>query len=191
VLDFSKIDSGFRMYDLRALNLGALVGDVVARLTPQFEESGFDVSLVVAPGMPDVMADDDAAELAVANLLSNAMKYSGPARRIEVSVGREDRWAVVRVTDHGIGIPRRLQRRVFEKFFRVESAASAGSGGCGLGLAIVDQVMKAHGGRVSVASEPGQGSSFALCFPIPKEAPTREQAHSGDRRRTPDVAGAA
>ena len=72
----------------------------------------------------------------------------------------------MRVTDRGIGIPRREQRRIFRKFYRVDERAGGGPQGCGLGLAIVDHVMRGHGGSVSVESEPGRGSTFTLHFPL-------------------------
>jgi len=189
LLDFSKIDAGVRMYRLAPVDLGELARSVVARLGPQFEQGGFEVRFSPSPGLPPVLADAEAVELAVGNLLSNAMKYSGRAREIDVAVGRDASLAWVRVTDRGVGIPRRLQRRVFEKFFRIEREGDVG--GCGLGLAIVDQVMRAHGGRVRVQSEPGQGSAFTLYFPIPKGRRDVDEARAGDRRRAPDAAGVA
>lgn len=189
LLDFSKIDSGVRMYRLSPVDLCELTRGVVARFGPQFEQGGFEVRFSPSPGLPLVLGDAEAVELAVGNLLSNAMKYSGSAREIAVAVGRDTMLAWVRVTDGGVGIPRRLQRRVFEKFFRIEHDDDVG--GCGLGLAIVDQVMRAHRGRVRVQSEPGRGSAFTLYFPIPKERRDVDDARARDRRRAPDAAGVA
>jgi two-component system phosphate regulon sensor histidine kinase PhoR len=127
---------------------------------------------------------------AIENLLTNAMKYSGQSREIQVRVGTEDGFATVAVTDGGIGIPRRHQRRIFRKFYRIETDAVTGPQGCGLGLAIVDHTMRGHGGHVQVDSEPGRGSTFTLCFPIPTGA-TSDEAHSGDRGRAADAARTA
>jgi two-component system phosphate regulon sensor histidine kinase PhoR len=136
------------------------------------------------------MADPEAVELAVANLLSNAMKYSGESRRIEVAVARQGRSAAVRVTDHGVGIPWRYHRKIFRKFYRVEGQGGDAPRGCGLGLAIVDHVMRAHRGRVVVESEPGRGSTFTLLFPAVAEK-QRDETDTGDRRRAANAAGAA
>ena len=128
----------------------------------------------IEPGLPRVLADADAAEQAVENLLTNAMKYSGESRR-DRSRGRSRRrrtsWSGCR--DHGIGISRRDQRRIFRKFYRVTSELGGGPQGTGLGLAIVDHTMRGHGGYVGVESEPGHGSTFTLHFPVPAYAPAR------------------
>ncbi len=118
------------------------------------------------------------------------MKYLGSSRRIAVAVAAVPRGVVVRVQDHGIGIHRRHQRRIFRKFYRVDEGGADTPRGCGLGLAIVDQVMRAHHGRALVDSEPGRGSTFTLVFPEASER-VHDQADPGGRRRTPDAAGAA
>ena len=120
----------------------------------------------VEPDLPPVMVDEDAVEQAIENLLANAMKYSGDSRDIDVQVGRAAGHVCVSVVDHGIGIARRDQKRIFRKFYRVDSGLGGGPQGCGLGLAIVDRPMRGHGGFVRVDSEPGRGSTFTLHFPI-------------------------
>jgi len=192
VLDFSRIESGFRMYRLEPVNLGEVVQRIVHGFDAQFAHHRFQVSFEVSPSLPTVLADAEAVELAVSNLLSNAMKYSGEARDIDVAVRGRPRTVDVSVRDRGIGIPKRLHRKIFRKFFRIDVEGGPGTPrGCGLGLAIVDQVMKAHGGRAIVESEPGRGSTFILSFPVPKEHRARDQEDSRHRRRTPDAAGAA
>jgi signal transduction histidine kinase len=119
--------------------------------------------------LPRILADEGAAEQAIENLLANAMKYSGDAKRIEIEAKRADGHIVVSITDHGIGISRREQGRIFRKFYRVERELGGGPQGTGLGLAIVDHTMRGHGGFVRVHSEPDQGSTFSLHFPIPSE----------------------
>jgi signal transduction histidine kinase len=192
VLDFSHIESGFRMFRLEPVDLGKAVLRVVHGFDAQFAHQQFRVACDVAPALPVVLADTEAVELAVGNLVSNAMKYSGDARDIAVSVRHAGRGVEVAVADRGIGIPKRLQRKIFRKFFRIEGEGGPGMPrGCGLGLALVDQVMRAHGGRVRVESEPGRGSTFILSFPVPKEHLARDEANPRDRRRAPDAAGAS
>ena len=101
------------------------------------------------------------------------MKYSGESRDIDVHVGRANSHVCVSVIDHGIGISRREQKRIFRKFYRVDSGLGGGPQGCGLGLAIVDHTMRGHGGFVRVDSEPDRGSTFTLHFPIPAGAAPR------------------
>jgi signal transduction histidine kinase len=191
VLDFSRIETGFWNYRLVELDLLALVKGVLARHEPDLARRGMVISLSAPGEVPPVSADAEAVELAFGNLVSNAVKYSDDSRAIEVSLAADEANVHVRVTDHGIGIPRRLQRRIFERFYRIEEGKGGERRGWGLGLAIVDQVMRAHQGRVLVDSEPGRGSTFTLVFPRPKEYMAREQANTRDRRRTPDAAGAA
>jgi signal transduction histidine kinase len=118
------------------------------------------------------------------------MKYSPDDRRILVEIDAVPGFGRVRITDHGIGIPPRLQRKIFRKFYRVEHDAGSGAQGTGLGLSIVDHVMRAHGGSVRVDSEPGRGSTFTLHFPLYAEA-HGDETNSGDRGRAADVARSA
>jgi len=94
---------------------------------------------------------------------------SRKAKQIEIEAKRADGHIVISVTDHGIGIARREQGRIFRKFYRVQQELSGGPQGTGLGLAIVDHTMRGHGGFVHVESEPERGSTFSLHFPIPSE----------------------
>jgi len=98
------------------------------------------------------------------------MKYSGEARDIELGLYVEDAEVVVSVADHGIGIAPEEHSRIFEKFYRAAAKENQLIPGAGLGLALVMQIMKAHGGRVELESAPGQGSVFRLRFPARAEA---------------------
>lgn len=191
ILDFSKMEAGLRPYRMAPTDVGDLIQEVLARMGNQFTQNQFKVETQIEPNLPRVQADGDAVEQAVENLLNNAMKYSGESRDIEVDVRRRNRHVVVSVTDHGLGIPRREQKRIFRKFYRVESELGGGPQGCGLGLAIVDHTMRGHGGFVGVESEPDHGSTFTLHFPIPADASVDgevHEAHSGDRGRAADAA---
>jgi len=142
---------------------------VLARMETQFAQGHFVVKTEIASSLPRVLADEGATEQAIENLLANAIKYSGDAKQVEVRVGRVGNHVEVSVTDHGIGISRREQARIFRKFYRVQRELGGGPQGTGLGLAIVDHTMRGHGGFVRVSSEPQQGSTFTLHFPIPGE----------------------
>jgi signal transduction histidine kinase len=191
LLDFSKIEAGLRKYQLEPTDLASLARRVVDSLESQFRHNQFSVSLR-APQTPiAVRLDAEAAEQALENLLSNAMKYSPEHREIIVEVDRSDRYGVVRVRDRGIGIAPRQQRRIFQKFYRVQTDAGTGPQGTGLGLAIVDHVMRAHGGFVQVDSEPGHGSTFTLHFPLYSGDISVDETDSGDRGRAADVARSA
>ncbi len=120
----------------------------------------------IADNLPVINADRDALEQATLNLLTNAMKYSGDSRLIELGLGRENGDVVIRVTDHGLGIAAEEQVRIFEKFYRAPTRENQAIPGAGLGLALVAQIAKAHGGKAEVLSAPGQGSTFTIRLPI-------------------------
>jgi signal transduction histidine kinase len=191
LLDFSKIEAGLRSYRREPLDLAAMVKRVLDALQSQFQHNQFSVTLNAAPGATPVFIDPEAAEQAIENLLSNAMKYSPDHREVRVEVDAVDGYGRVRVTDRGIGIPPRLQRRIFRKFYRIQTDAGSGPQGTGLGLAIVDHVMRGHGGFVRVDSELGRGSTFTLHFPLHAGEAHGDETDSGDRGRTADVARTA
>lgn len=104
-------------------------------------------------------------EQAVINLIDNAVKYSEAKSSIEISVKAEDTAITISVTDHGCGIEKVHLPRLFERFYRVDRARSRELGGTGLGLSIVRHIILAHGGKVSVESVPGKGSTFSIFLP--------------------------
>ncbi|MEY4095740.1 MAG: hypothetical protein RLZZ53_2939, partial [Acidobacteriota bacterium] len=169
ILDFSRMEAGLRPYRMEPADLTESVKKVLSRMDTQFEQGHFSVTTKIEPDLPRVLADEGAAEQAIENLLANAVKYSGESKHIEVSAKRVNGHIVVSVTDHGIGISRREQGRIFRKFYRVQRELGGGPQGTGIGLAIVDHTMRGHGGFVRVESEPDTGSTFSLHFPIPSE----------------------
>ena len=126
---------------------------------------GFAVEASLSPSLPPVVFDPDAVAQAVVNLLDNAAKYSGESKFVGVRLLSEDSAVVFEVEDRGIGIPAEEQDKIFRQFYR--SGTRSGKGGYGLGLFLVRHIMDAHGGRVEVQSEAGQGSRFRLVFPLP------------------------
>ncbi|HPP54931.1 MAG TPA: ATP-binding protein, partial [Thermoguttaceae bacterium] len=108
-------------------------------------------------------------EQAVVNLLDNAIKYSPEGQPVHVEAFLEGQEVVIRVRDHGCGIPPEHLERIFERFYRVDKARSRKLGGTGLGLAIVKHIALAHGGRVAVESQVSQGSTFFIYLPIQRQ----------------------
>jgi signal transduction histidine kinase len=131
------------------------------------------VTLEIDDALPAVAADAEALTRALWNLLDNAAKYSSKGTPVRVSVRRADQQVLVDVADHGIGIARADRDRIFQKFVRGAEAGRTAARGLGIGLALVKQIVEAHGGTVRVASEPGQGSTFTLALPA---APARVEA---------------
>ena len=191
ILDFSRMEAGLRPYRMAPANVGEFVTHVLGAMDHQLAQGQFTVTSKVDSALPRVLADEDAVEQAVENLMANAMKYSGNQRAIEVGVTTADGHVVVSIRDHGIGIPRREQGRIFRKFYRIQQELGGGPQGTGLGLAIVDHTMRGHGGFVRVASEPGRGSTFTLHFPIladPAFDGVLDETDPGHRGRAADAA---
>ena len=176
VLLFSKMEQGKKTYRLRPIHVESVVNGAVRALEYPLRTEGFCLRTRVENPLPLVRADADALQQALLNLLSNAMKYSGEAREIDLDVQSEDGRIVLRVTDRGVGIPREEQARIFEKFYRAPTSENQTIPGTGLGLALVAQIAKAHGGRVAVDSAVGQGSTFSLFVPVEED----HESHPGD-----------
>lgn len=166
VLDFSRIERDGRTYQMAATDLDAVVRDAARAMSYPLEQGGFDLRVHTAEVLPVVDADGDALTQAVLNLLSNAVKFSGEERLIELQLARENGDALIRVRDHGRGIETRHQSAVFERFFRAPDVQAEGVPGTGLGLALVEHVARAHGGRVELDSAPGRGSTFTIRLPL-------------------------
>jgi signal transduction histidine kinase len=174
ILDFSRIEAGRKEYRLVRTDLAAVVRDVVDAYRFQIEQHGFALALDVAEDLPEMELDPEALSQALINLLNNAIKYSPNEKAIAVSVRRDGERVLVSVADRGIGIPKGEQKRIFEKFYRVESSVVHTTKGSGLGLALVQHITEAHGGRVEVTSAPGEGSTFTLSLPVRGEAAAGE-----------------
>lgn len=169
VLNFARIDRGHPRYEFEEADLASLVAGLVQGYTQHLVEQGFEVQSNIAAEPAPVLLDADAVSQAVLNLLDNAAKYSGESRFVAVRLWSANGEAVFEVEDRGVGIPPEERETIFEPFHRVQN--NLGKGGTGLGLFLVKHAMEAHGGRVEVESEPGQGSRFRLVFPRYAEDP--------------------
>jgi two-component system phosphate regulon sensor histidine kinase PhoR len=165
LLDFSRIEAGRKEYEQKTVLLPTLIKDALDSYRFHLQQRGFVLVEQIEPVMPPVTADAEAVTQAFLNLLDNAGKYSAQEKHITVALRREDEWAVVEVTDRGIGIAAKHLDKIFGKFYRVQTVGQE-TRGAGIGLALVQHVMQAHHGRVEVKSEPGHGSSFFLKFPL-------------------------
>jgi two-component system, OmpR family, phosphate regulon sensor histidine kinase PhoR len=165
LLDWARMESGRRSYQLRREPVDAVVDAALAGFAPQLLGGNVELKRTVAPGLPPVLADREALSEAVLNLLNNAYKYTGPEKRIEVRATRNGPSVFLSVVDDGPGIAPREQKRVFDKFYRAPDPLSRNIEGTGLGLAMVKHIVSAHGGKVSVQSELGKGTTFTIALP--------------------------
>ena len=166
LISLSKLQGAEALPDMAPVSVDAVIEDAVARNLVTAENR--DIELTVGePSGIRVMADKSMLTVAVANLISNAINYSPNGQPVSVTqkVVRE-KVVLIRVTDRGIGIEPDDQKRVFERFYRVDKARSRSTGGTGLGLAIVKHVVANHGGSIKLWSRPGTGSTFTIELPI-------------------------
>jgi two-component system phosphate regulon sensor histidine kinase PhoR len=167
ILNFSQIESNKRKYSFSETDINEIVENAALSFRYSIENKGFSYSFKPDKNIPLISIDRDAIADAFVNLIDNAMKYSTEIKDIEVRTGKSDNYIYVEVEDHGIGIPEKNQKYIFDKFYRVTEMNLANKvKGSGLGLAIVKHIMDAHEGKISVKSSPGSGSTFRLSFPV-------------------------
>lgn len=142
------------------VDLRQIAQDCIANLQIRFPEAAFRVD--IPDNFPPVQADKSGLNAVVQNLLENAVKYSPEHEPVEISARRQHGKLILRVSDHGIGIPGEEKGAVFEKFYRVGSEETRKTMGTGLGLYIVKQVVEAHGGRITVGDNSPKGTVFTL-----------------------------
>lgn len=188
VLQFAGIESGQPMRNA-PVAVGALVDDEAG--TTEGAGSGLTIERRIAADLPPVLGDEAALRSAVRNLLANASKYGGADRwigvRVDAEPARQAREIRIAVADHGRGIGAADLPHIFEPFYRGADAAARRIQGSGLGLALVRRIVEAHGGRVTVTSREGSGSTFTIHLPAATGAPTRQPVE-GARFSTDEAA---
>lgn len=168
LLDLSRIEGGGTIQVVDGIDLGALAARSAERLRLFAERQGVRLDVNAGTDLPPIRGDEARLGQVVINLVHNAVKFSPDGGDVVVSTVQVDEEVVVSVEDHGVGIPRAAQDRVFERFYKVDRSrlrAEAG-GGTGLGLAIARHVVEQHGGRIWVESTDGKGSTFRFAIPI-------------------------
>jgi signal transduction histidine kinase len=164
-LTFSRIERNRRTFDFAETTAEEVIAPAMAAMQERLRATRSKVDVAVSPDLPPVWADRDALVTVVLNLLDNAYKYTPAKKEISVRASCECGHLVFAVKDNGIGIAPREQKRIFRKFYQVDRRLARESGGCGLGLTIVDFVVRAHGGSVQVKSALGAGSTFRVLLP--------------------------
>jgi two-component system sensor histidine kinase SenX3 len=189
MITLSRIQAAEPVPDPVPVKLDAVVAEALDRCRMKASARGIELAASGARGLC-VLGDEDLLVTALRNLLDNAVAYSPDKTRVDVTTKRAGRDAVeISVADQGIGIPERDLERIFERFYRVDAARSRATGGTGLGLAIVKHVTAAHGGKVTVVSKEGAGSTFTLRLPLrPTNAVT---VNGGTPRSEPAMARSA
>jgi signal transduction histidine kinase len=177
LLDVAKTDSGQTLIKAIPSHLNELVKNFIQENRAYVEGKGFELTFKPGDNSSLVMIDNDNLETILSNLVENAIKYSAETKKIMISVESDKKDMIINVTDSGIGIPRKHQKNIFKKFYRIEDSLNAKTKGHGLGLSIVQSLTELNGGNIEVNSEVGKGTTFTLRFPIF----VRENDSSGNR----------
>jgi signal transduction histidine kinase len=165
LLDASRLQAGQLSLNKSDFDLARMATRIVQEFRTQTERHTLEVDFPA--DYPLVHGDIERLRQVLSNLISNAIKYSPDQGKITVSGRYDEHEIYVAVSDQGIGIPAGERERIFDRFYRIDSALSRRTQGAGLGLYLVKSVVEAHGGRIWVSSTPGQGSTFV--FTLPRE----------------------
>ncbi len=166
LLDVAKADSGQTKVKQAPQQLEKLIGRYIDKNRSFIENKGFTLHFSHEDHLPIVMMDSEHLETILNNLIENSIKYSNDTKEIRIDLFSNDKTEVsFSVEDKGQGIPKRAQKKIFDKFYRVEDSMIAKTKGHGLGLSIVKNMVELNGGTISVKSEPNKGSVFILTFP--------------------------
>jgi signal transduction histidine kinase len=181
ILDFSRIEQNRRQYDFEPTDLIALARQTVKLMEPYAAEKNVLLATADLPAAAELNADGRALQQALVNLIDNAIKHSPAGATVTVGIETESTMPAtalnsqlktinLSVSDHGAGIPPDEHAKIFERFYRRGSELRRETQGVGIGLSIVKHIVEAHGGKISVHSEPGQGSRFTIKLPSVKNS---------------------
>ena len=166
LLDLSRIESGKVELSITAVDIVAVITEVVSLLQPQIEAKGQELSFDRTHSLPAVAGDAERIRQILINLLSNAHKYTPRGGQIWLTARAEDGWVRIDIRDNGIGLSPDEQAHLFDRFFRARQPAMESVEGTGLGLPITRLLVDMHGGRITVTSAPGEGSTFSFTLPV-------------------------
>jgi two-component system sensor histidine kinase ResE len=167
LLDLAKLEAGTADLKMDAVDMKALLQNIVDKFTPQAQHAGISLQLEDPSQLPSLNGDGDRLAQVFTNLVENALKCTPTGGRVVLSATSAGTEVQVSITDSGIGIPNDALPRLFDRFYQVDPSRAGGERhGAGLGLAIVREIVEAHGGRISVRSEPGHGTTFVIHLPL-------------------------
>jgi two-component system phosphate regulon sensor histidine kinase PhoR len=166
LLSVSSMELGSLSLNKQTTDLRRMLNEVLAKIRPQVEEKRLALEVTLPEKMPEPEMDKDKIATVLVNLLGNAVKYTPPNGRVAFRVNITDKHIEVSVTDTGVGIAADELEKVFEKFYRSSDPRVQEQTGTGLGLALSQEVVRLHGGKITVESELNKGSTFTMTLPL-------------------------
>jgi two-component system sensor histidine kinase ResE len=173
LLDLARLEAGTADLKMSAVDMGALLRGIVEKFTPQAQKAGVRVTLDVPEGLPSLTGDGDRLAQVFTNLVDNALRFTPSNGEITLFARTAGAEMELSITDTGSGIPEEALPRLFDRFYQVDSSRAGGEGhGAGLGLAIVQEIVQALGGKIGVRSQLGHGTTFVIHLPLFQSAST-------------------
>jgi len=168
LLDTTRLETGKFTIELKSTSLEELVRQAAISFGPQATAKRIGLKTNIQTGLPQLQVDPNRITQVIANLVNNAIKFTPEGGRIEINAGAatEPGFVQVSVRDTGGGIPVEEHDRIFDRLYQVKPGDAASGQGMGLGLYLCRQLVELHGGRITVASEPGKGSTFTFTLPM-------------------------
>ncbi len=173
LLDLARLDAGTADITMSPVNISGLLNAVAEKFTPQLQRAGVNIKVDVAANMQTITADGDRLAQVFTNLVDNALKFTPRGGVISLRALAANGEMRISVSDTGAGIPIEAQAHIFDRFYQADPARKGGEKhGAGLGLAIAHEIVQAHGGRISVRSRLGEGTSFDVFLPLTQNSKT-------------------
>jgi signal transduction histidine kinase len=171
LLDLARLEAGTADLKMSPLDMGVLLRSIVEKFTPQAQTAGVSLQMNIPEQVPTLIGDGDRLAQVFTNLVDNALKFTPANGQVTLAARNAGAEMEISITDTGAGVPREALPHLFERFYQADPSRAGGETaavrrGAGLGLAIVQEIIQAHGGRISVRSEVGHGTTFVIHLPL-------------------------
>jgi signal transduction histidine kinase len=167
LLDLARLEAGTADLDMSAVDLGVLLRSIVEKFTPQAQRAGVSLQLTLSEPLSALTGDGDRLAQVFTNLVDNALKFTPAGGQVTLAARQAGAEMEISITDTGTGVAQEALPHLFDRFYQADRSRAGGEKhGAGLGLAIVQEILQAHGGRISVRSEVGHGTTFVIHLPL-------------------------
>jgi signal transduction histidine kinase len=168
VLSISRIESGQVLYNFKEISIGPIIQDIFNIYKIHAEKKGIKLSCIIEKDIPLIKADNDSIHQIAINFIGNALKFTDKEGQILIQLKQENDFLILNIEDTGLGIPKKDQKKIFDRFFSVNRPGTVIQG-TGLGLSIAKEMVHDHKGRIEVYSQEGKGTLFKIFFPVLKK----------------------